>query len=778
MLCGIGLTLGVGTNGARLVGGTPQEIKKIVVEGNAKVETAAIVDIIASKLGSERNRTTIAADIIALQNLGFFSAIDVYEESQPEGGCVLVYKVVEKPAIVSITFLGLNEIAEDDFKKALQTKRYTIVDEGTITADMRMLEKRYAEKGFFLSKVTYSLEPQGQNEVALTFHVDERGKVLVGDVHILGNKYFSGGELVEKLASRPFSRWSATLGAASLFNEEFVKRDLEFLAYYYKDYGFADVKIGKPLINLDSDRHWARITFEVEEGEQYYLGTIKVSGDVGAETYQGEELLALMALKPQALFRFSKFSKDVESLVDKYGDLGYAFADINPLTSFDKEARRVDIDYHISKGEKIYFGNVEIIGNTKTRDNVIRREMEVADSELYSGTRMSASRNNINRLGFFEEVQIVKDRNINIEHVLDLKVKVKEKSTGQFQAAIGYSPGGSTQETFFGQLRYDEKNQSGRAWNTNLTGKFGGYDSWKIDAGIFNPKVNDSPWSLGFNVAIERMLARIGSFSEPIPEKDESISVSIGRSLVELVRGTVTFRVSNVTLLDRRAEAYLDLSHKNGLKNTVGFALSRRDVDNYIDPSSGTIITARHMFNGGKLRGVYHYMEENVEGEYYLPFDFSETYRTYIKFHGFFGKLWPYSDEQIPAIWRYNLGGPFDLRGYGFGDVGPRDRVGIGPFGSYADINEGGDRKLYFQLEYFVPLIPQAGIKALVFADVGRVYREEQNFDFNLSEFSKDLGFGLRWVTAIAPFRFEWAYPYNDESHDFGDMQFIFNIGY
>jgi outer membrane protein insertion porin family len=485
-----------------------------------------------------------------------------------------------------------------------------------------------------------------------------------------------------------------------------------------------------------------------------------------------------MALKPEGLFRYSQFTKDIEFLVDKYGDLGFAYADVNPITTFDKENRRVQIDYHITKGEKVYFGAIEIVGNTKTRDNVIRREMEVADSELFSGTRLTSSKDNINRLGYFEEVQISKERNLALEHVLDLKVKVKEKSTGQFQAALGYSPSGATQESLFGQLRYDEKNQSGRGWNCNITGKWGGKNNGKIDLGFFNPKVNDSPWSLGANIAYERVLSRYSSLDQPVPEEDKSVSVTVGRALLELIRGSVALRHSQISQLDARADKYLDLSHKNGTKNSITLGLSRKDLDNYIDPTKGNVLNARHTFNGAKLGGTYHYMEENLDGDFYVPLDFTDTFRTYLKVHGFFGKLWPYSGESIPPMWRYNLGGPFDLRGFPYATIGPLDRVGVGPFGNYQDVNVGGDRKVYFQFEYFLPLIQQAGIKALVFADVGRVYREEQNVDFNFREFSKDVGFGLRWITPIAPFRFEWAYPYDDERHQFGDMQFIFNIGY
>ena len=749
-------------------------VKGIEIEGNAKVESDAVLNLLNTKIGNRLDKATIQQDIRDLYELGYFSDIRFFKR-RTANEVILIIRVVEKPAITSIEFKGLDELKEDDIKKSMETSLFTIVNDGSITADMRLIEKKYAEKGFYLAKVNYTLEPQGKNEVALTFHVDERGKVLVGEVNLLGNLFFSDGALIEKFMSRPYTRWSATLGAASLFQDDFLKRDLEFLSYYYKDFGFAEIKVGKPDAQMDPDKRFVRITIELEEGLQYKVGSLKISGDVDG-LYSEEELLEKMQLLPKNLFRYSHFTKDIEMLVDKYGDLGYAYVDVNPLTRFDKEKREVHIDYRITKGKKVYFGEINIIGNTKTRDNVIRRELEVFDSELYSGTHLSESKKNVNRLGFFEEVQVLKERDEDVDDILNLNFKVKEKPTGQLQAAVGFSPQGRQKQSWFGQGRYDEKNQSGRGWNLNLTGKYGDKKNWEIDTGFYDPHVNDSEWSFGFNLSYK--IQEVKYTTADVLENHRSISTRVGRSLFELVRGTVGLKHTKIFQVGERADSYLlDSNRTVGVKNSFSLGLIRRDLDNYLDPSEGTDFGLSHKFTGGALGGNYTFMESTVNAEYYIPLNFTETYRTYFKVKGYLGKLWSSKNQSLPASERYRLG-YYDLRGYKFATIGPKDRRALGPQGSFIDYNVGGDKQLYFQFEYFMPLIPEAGIKALVFADMGQVYHEEQAYSLDLKQYQKDVGFGFRWLTPIAPFRFEWAYPYDEETKSFGDLNFIFNIGF
>jgi outer membrane protein insertion porin family len=744
-------------------------VAKMTVRGNGKVESSAILTLLESKEGSPLKPDQVRNDIKILYDLGYFSDVQIFKKAVA-GGVELIVQVVEKPAIMTITFTGLEEITEETIKEKMETKLYTIVNESTITTDLRMIETQYVEKGFYLATVTYKLDKLNENEVALTFIISEGGKVLVGDVAVLGNQYFTDADIIGKFASQPYSRGAAFTNGP-LYQDEKVKRDLEFLSYYYRDQGFAEVKVAKPISFLDPDRQFVRLTFQVEEGIQYNVGKIAVTGDL---LFPEAELIAAMKLKPGGLFRHSWFlQNDLEMLMNKYRDLGYAYVDIDPKTTLDRERKIVDINYVIAKGEKVYFGEMTIVGNTKTRDNVIRREMKVADAELFHGTNLSDTKKNINRLGFFEEVQIIEERDKDDEKLLNLKVRVKETHTGQLQAAVGYTPGGETKASWFGQGKYDEKNQHGKGWNTSFTGQFKNSKNYQLELGFTDPRVNDSEWSLGIDGTYEEKEA---TYSQGVnfTETQTRVGVTVGRKIIELIRGSLT--LERTLTVQKTDEFILDQFRSDGFMNSAILGLNRREVDNYLDPSDGSLLSVSHRFTGGPiLHGDYQFMETFAAASYYYPIDFSDTYRTYFKLDVHLGRLWPSGDEKIPFSRRYRLGGFKDIRGFDYDSIGPKFRILSAPGDSATEYSKGGDKELYFQLEYFLPLIQEAKIKALVFGDMGRVYDEDEAIQ--LSGFSKDVGVGLRWITPIAPFRFEWAYPIQEDG-SLGDVKVIFNIGY
>ena len=741
-------------------------IKQVEIRGNRKVEAKAISTLIKSKVGQELSPATIRQDIYDLFKLGYFSDVQVYKDDGK-----LIIEVTEKPSIVEISFEGFSEIGADEIKKKISTKQFTIIDDKLLRTDLSTIEKEYETKGFYLAEVTFYTKDIKPGEVEVIFKVNEGSKVQVGSIEIVGNKYFSDGELISKMAMQPLSRLSK-LSSRSNYQDAFVKRDTEFLSFYYRDYGFAKVKVGQTITALDRNKETVRLTFSVEEGDQFKVGNISFAGDL---LFTDQQLSEKMQLKKGKLFRYSHFAKDVEMITDKYGDEGYAFAVINPQTRFDDKNKTVDIRYEIEKGEKAYFGEITIVGNVKTRDNVIRREMGISESELYSGTKLTKAKQDISRLGFFEEVQIIKKERDDEDNVLDILVRVKEKPTGQLQAALGFSPNMATTENrFFGQGRYDEKNQSGKGWQTQVAGRWNTGNNYDLNLQFRDPRVNDSEWSAGVQFFVNSQVSPILVRILEAQEKRIGASLTVGRKIVELIQGAITYRVERI---EHDSDQFLPQRFvEDGISSSVIFALSRNATNDYLDPTEGSEITLRQQFTGGKiLRGEQEYAETTLSGSYFYPIDFSESYRTYFRFYGSLSYIYTLgSDKNIPFFERYRLGGYNDLRGYEFQSVGPKFNILNSPGGAPVAYNKGGDKKLFFQLEYFFPLIPEAGIKALLFTDIGRVYDDNESIE--LSGFKRDIGFGFRWITPIAPFRFEWSYPI--ENGKLGDQQFIFYLGY
>ncbi len=751
-----------------LVFAADETIEDIVVRGNGRVESDAILTIIKSRRGGKLSDAVVREDMQTLYDLGYFSDLRFFKKASGSG-VVLVIQVAEKPAITSIVYEGMNEVKEDDVKEKIESKLYTIVNESKITNDLRVIEKVYAEKGYYLARVSYALDKAGANEVTIRYIVDEGGTVQVSDVSIVGNDYFSDAELIQKMASQPLTR-SSNYGSGGLFKDDFVRNDLGLLQYIYKDQGFAEVQVAKPSQIMDPDRKFVRLTYKVEEGLQYNVGTIDLSGDL---LFPKDDLIKAMKLKDGGLFRYSYFTRDIDVMKDKYGDLGYAYADINPIVTFDKDKRLANINYEIAKGEKIYFGEMTIIGNTKTRDNVMRREFKVNDAELYNSTGLTDTKKELGRLGYFEDIQILNERNPGDETILDLKVKVKEKPTGQLQASVGYTPPqGGVRSGLFGQGAYDEQNQSGYGYTSSLHGKWDGDRNYNFDLGFTNPRVNDSHWTAGSNLEYSHQIEQIISDVETA-EKRYGASVFVGRKLFEQVSGQATYRLLKT---EQTSDQYLNEKFKmRGLQSSMIFSLFRNVRDNNIAPTEGSELSLRHKITGGPiLGGDYRFQETSFDAAYYLPLDFSDTFRTYFKLSGNLSYIYSYLGSQVPFVERYRLGGYNDLRGYKFESIGPKFYMMRAPGYEPGEYNRGGDKKLLFQFEYFVPLLPEAGIKALAFADWGRVY--DDNELVSMKGLYRDVGFGFRWQTPIAPFRFEWAYPVIDGK--LGDPQPIFSIGF
>ena len=746
----------------------------VEVEGHVRVESAAIISQLESEVGDKLTPEGVAEDIRSVFAMGYFAEVEArtvpFESPGAQPGDVkLIFQVVEKPAIVAITFQGFTEISPGDVEDKLKSKVFTIVSEDDLSEDLRTIEQMHKEKGYFLAEATYTLTNESLNEVHLEFRLVLGQRLRIGGVNIVGNKRFNDAYLLDLMLSQPYDRSEALLGSP-YYLEAAQQRDEQFLSFHYQDHGYAEVKVGTTLKELTVDQRFVNLTFYIEEGLLYHLGEITFSGDL---VFSEEELHEMVETSEGSLFRISELRRSLENIMNQYGDLGYAFVDVHPETTFDVKTQKVSIDWQIRKGKKAYFGSVKVIGNTKTRDNVIRRELSIHDGDLYSSTELENSRAQVERLGFFETVKFVRKVDRKNPQILHYTIKVEEKSTGQIQASIGYTPGGYTDANWFGQGKYEEQNQSGYGWNLGLSATYSNSNNYGTRFNFGNPRVWDSLWSAGFS--LEHRKQNVVALGFDLLERRNSFSVYGGRTLFEKVRGTVGWEMNRTR---QESSLYLsDALRMSGDTYGVVFSLSRKDLDNYLDPTEGNQLRLSQRFVGGPLGGDYSYREAEFEGLYYHPITLGRDYRTHIKLRAEVAQLSSYYGSPPPFFQRYRLGGPFNLRGFAPNSISPRFVFWKSPFDydEQAYYPKGGDRKLVLQAEYYLPLISKARIKALLFADAGRVYDNHE--PFVLKGLHADVGFGLRMVTPIGPFRFEWAFPI-EEGGSLGPYRFVFNIGY
>lgn len=754
------------------------KIVEIKVQGSRAVQPEAVLGLMDTKVGDSLDNLTISEDVRNIFNSGYFKDVRIDAQVQPKG-LVLVVVVDEKPSVKEITFVGFDAISSSTLSEKLTVKKYTILDERKITSDLRMIEQMYIEKGYYLARASHSVESSAEaTEVVLTYQVVENNPVWVSHVNFIGNAHFGDSELKSNMATRE-KRWSSWLTSGGAFKDEFVNRDKEYLSYIYRDNGFAEATVSSPQSRLDIGRQTVDVSFNIEEGERFQIGGIKVSGDIltkpsGEKIYSEEDILNKMSMKSGKWFRISQFQNDMRMVTDLYGDHGYAFVDVLPKTFANRETKKIDIEFVITKGEKVYFRSLIIEGNAKTRDNVIRRNMKVAEGELFHATRLEKSKAAIERLGYFQEVQILREPDVR-NNRMDLRIKVKEKSTGTLSASFGASPSSDTRSiNFFAQGSYSEANLLGKGWNAGLSANYSPTGSYSLNLSLTEPSWNDGPWSVtGF-----------GNFdyelSQPIPFEPERFSktvrggLSIGRELIEDLRvsgGYSLERVTrnNITPIGR-------LFTKQGTTEKFTQSISFDKTDNYLMPTSGFSLSATNALAFKGIAGTNQFGLAEMALNYYVPFFIGDDFKTNFRFVLEPTLVYPVSGKPVPYWERLNLGTLYNMKAYYQDEkvIGPRIEVVNGPFAQSVDrIIAGGNRRIYGAGEYFVPLIPEANLRLVTFWETGTVLDDNQTL--KIEEFKHDVGFGLRWQTPIAPFRFEWAWPL--EKGKLGEQEFIFSVG-
>lgn len=749
-----------------------RKVSEIKIEGNRRIEEEALRNKISTQADQPLTREKVRQDIRALFEMGYFDDIAV-QASPAEGGQVAVtYVVRERPVISEIVFEGNERISTDDLKEVSQVKQWSILDVNQVKEDVARLQKHYEDKGFFLAKVDYALGRTADEEVKLVYKIRDFEKVKIKRITFLNNKHFSDETLKGILAeSQEGGAFSGITGAGS-FKETSFKQDLQRLTYWYLDNGYVKFRYENPTVTVSEDKKWLFVTIYVEEGEKYKVeGPVQFGGDMLFET---EELRSLLTLRGGETFSISSRNRDIQTLTEKYQDKGYAFTNVIPKMNIKDDTKTIEMSYEFEKGDLVHFGEVRVLGNTKTHDKVIRRELKINEGQLYSGTALRLSRENVERLGFFSPGEVIFNTVTRKDQpdVLDLEVTVKERSTGTVTLGAGY---GSVQGFFFtGQI--SENNLFGRGQTISLSAQLASSDIQKtFNLGFTDPYAFDTLWSAGFDLFYVNF---------PIPGKYQTrrtgFNLRGGYPLFDFTRGFVTYKFEGINVTTPNEDLFApgetelspsladDIAADEGLLSSVIFSAVRDKRNNRFETTGGNYQSASMEVAG--LGGEKRFFKYILNNRFYQRLIGSLVFRNSLEF----GQIFRFPGQEIiPPSERFFLGGPNNLRGFDIFAVGPvvtrQNRQGT-------VIREplGGSIEVFglFELEY--PLIREAGLKGVVFFDAGNVYN---SFDeFTALTLRADAGFGFRWFSPIGPLRFEFGYPFN-RRFDEDKMVFNFFIG-
>lgn len=747
---------------------TSPVVSEITLKGYKKIEAEAIRSKLKSQKGKPFSADKISEDVKSLFKTGYFYDVIVEKQSVNKNEVTLTYTLVEKPTILTVEFNGNEDLDTEELEEVANIKPYQILDNSVLKEAIEKIEKLYEDKGFFLARVNVQVKEVVPGEtVNVLFDINENDKVIVKKIKFLGNQKLDADKLKSVMQTKEGGFFSFISGSGA-YKQEAFERDLQILNFLYFNEGFVQVKIDRPFVYITPDKKGIFITINITEGEQFNIGEIDFSGDL---LFDEEELLSSMSIKSGELFSYEKMQKDIQTLTAKYGDLGYAYANPIPRTRVKEKEKIVDLTFEIEKGNKVYLGRINVVGNTKTRDKVLRRELQIFEGELYNETRKRESLDNVRRLGFFDEVNFQTKTPPGKPDVMDIDIVVKERNTGSIQVGAGYS-------SFDGFVINGQVNQ------INLLGRgqrLGASVDWSnlrrnITINFTEPFFLDSLWEVGFDA-----YQRDRELFEFIESKKGG-AFRVGHPLAPYLQGIIGYKLDD-TELNLRANSDPDLfpvETANGITSAVSLSLLYDKRDDRFLPNKG--VFARLFLEYAGVGGGLDYTKGGANLRYYQKVFWDIVWRNNLNYDFVSSND---SGREVPFNTRFLLGGANTLRGYDWFSIGKkafsemaRDSAINNNRGEQAQFDAlrpfGGKQQLYYNLEFQFPLIKEAGILGVLFYDIG--YADDV---LKLSDFKSNVGFGFRWFSPIGPLRFEWGFALNPDER-FGedsDGQFLFSIG-
>jgi outer membrane protein insertion porin family len=702
-------------------------VASIAPAGNVRIDSGAILRKIDTKPGDFYSTDALRRDLKSVFSMGYFDDVAIDVTDTPLGKAI-IFQVKEKPIISSVSFTGTDEISETDVQEAANIQPNSIVNPAKINNAVQRIKGLYKSKGYFATKVKANLSYPTEETVDVRFQIEEREKISVEKISFEGNTSFDDDDLEDIIETGTWN-WLSWLTESGVLKMDVLQQDAGRLASYYHNHGFIEAKIGEPQVEEKDDALY--ITFPIHEGPRYRVGTVDIEGDLIEDK---AKLMSMLAIRQESFLNRQTLREDTLKLTDLYAESGYAFAEIRPQTNKAGSGKRVDIVFKVDKGSLVYFNRVEIQGNTRTRDNVIRRDLTVKEGGVFDSRAIRTSTQKLQRLGFFEEVTVTPQPTMN-EEQMNVMVDIKEKSTGQFSIGAGYSSSESIM--FMGEI--SENNLMGTGNRLSLSANLSGVTT-RFNLSYTNPRFLDSHVSAGVDLFNWRR--------EYDDYTKDSIGggVRFGNPFIEKWYIYYGYSLDSTELSDVAENASQTIRDSMNIKITSAVhARLIRDTRNkqfVPDEGSKNSFSVRHA--GGILGGDAEFTKVEGSSSWYFPIIWKSVF--HIK--GSIGEAFASDDKKLPVYERYYLGGMNSIRGFPSADISPVDPV----------TNEkiGGDKMWYANIALQFPLVEDAGLHGEIFTDLGNVYAVEDNWDF--SDYKHTVGVGFLWMSPMGPIRLAWGF--------------------
>jgi outer membrane protein insertion porin family len=725
----------------------PFTITDIRVEGIQRTEAGTVFGYLPVKVGDTMTDEKASEAVKKLFGTGFFKDVRL----EIDGG-VLVVLVEERPAIASIEFVGLKAFDKDQLRKGLKEvglAESRIFDRALVERAEQELKRQYLSQGHYAVQITTTVTPLERNRVGLNFNIVEGEIAKIKQINVIGAKAFDEGDLLDLFVLRT-PGWFTWYTKNDQYSKQKLSGDLETLRSYYLDRGYLEFNVESTQVAISPDKQDIYITINISEGEKYSVSSVKLAGEL---LLPESELIKLVKVKPGETYSREKLTESTKAISDRLGNEGYAFANVNAAPEVDKDKHEVAFTILVDPGRRVYVRRINVGGNTKTRDEVVRREMRQMESSWYDGDKINKSRTRVDRLGYFDEVTIETPAVAGTTDQVDVNVNVKERPTGSLMLGAGFS---STEKLVL----------SGSVQQQNLfgSGNFVGVsvNTSKINTvyslSYTNPYYTVDGVSRGFDFYHRNYdsssltsLAAYGARSSgggvrygvPITE-DDTINFGLSYDQTRL-------RVDS-TSLPLYQQYVAEFGDTNTtLLGSAGWA--RETVDSRIYPTKGALrrIGSEVAIPGGSLR----YYKLNYQEQQFFPL----SRKTTLAFNGEFGYANGYGNHQLPFFKNFYAGGIGSVRAY--------DPSSLGPVDPSTGQRLGGNRRLILNGELLFPM-PGVGqdksVRLGAFVDGGQVWGRDEKFDLSMLRYS--YGVSLAWSSPVGPLKFSFGQPINKKEGD------------
>jgi outer membrane protein insertion porin family len=719
----------------------PILVKEIAVQGNRRVQEAVILGRVSLKIGTPFVANRTAEDIRAIFSLGFFDDVQVRVEDF-EGGVKLTYVVTERPFVRDVLFSGNKKQDAATLLEKIDLKLGTVYNPVEVNRAADKLKEFYESEGYFEVGMTPEVEKLADGDVTVTFKISEGRRITIEQIVIEGTQGLTPKQVRAAMETqeREFYILRGTV------QRQRLDEDIDRIIQLYNDHGYVQARVEKSEIDVDRENARATIRIVVVEGPQFKVGGVDMTGN---SLLPQEEIRRRILLKSGDVFSRSKLRDSVTGITDLYSAIGRASADVSPNTMQDTPNRLVNVVFEIVEGPETYVERINISGNTRSEEKILRREIPMAEGDLFTSQKLTRAKQRLTNLNYFDKVEAKTAPGSSKDKIV-VNIDVTEKPTGLFSIGGGYS----SQDGVLGTLDLSQRNFLGKGWEVFLRLR-GGENLQTGTIGFTEPWLFDRPLAAGFDIFNTRRI---------LPDYTVNSlggDIRLGHPLGEYSRWNAIYRVSEDRISDVNALGSPELVSQEGthLTSLVGLSLSRDTRDNIFDPTRGSTASISLDFAGVGF-GV-RFVRSVFTSTYYQPTPWLDHV---LSFRLMAGYAIGWDDDPVPLFERFYLGGSNSLRQFKSLQVSPRDSSGT---------RVGGNAELLGTIEYQIPLF--FGIKAAIFYDVGNVWGPDISggSKIDITDLRHGVGAGLRWNSPFGPIRVDYGIKLDQKKGEsFGNFNF------